>query len=109
MGPKEGAGPDSDGPLEIPQRLPYTKAISRFPNLERSVGAKPTDTDDATTLREATTENSAGFRGDSPSSRSTASSEGTMDLDKINSEPTQAGDSVQSSDAGNVSRTTSVS
>ena len=109
MGPKEGTGPDSDGPLEIPQRFEHSKAVPRFPSLQQYGGVDSLTMAEVATLKESMVDDRAEFRDDSPSSRGTASSEGTIDLDKIDAGSTQAKDILRSSVIWNNDLTTSVS
>ena len=109
MGAKEGAGPDSDGPLEIPQRFEHSKAIPRFPSLERSIEGGPSAMVEAATPMKTMVENWPEFRGGSLSSRGTASIEGTIDPNQIDTRPTQAEDTLRSSVIGNNRPTTPVS
>lgn len=87
---KEGVDADSDGLLEIPQRLEYTRAVPLFSNAIRNPGVEATEEETtAATPQNAGIETCAELSYDSPLSHGTILSEGTVDLDKKVAGPTQ--------------------
>lgn len=93
---KEGVEVDSDGLLEIPQRLEHTRAVPRFSNVTRNPGVEAREAATAATPEKANIETCVELSYDSPLSHSTILSEGTVDLDKNVAEPTKAQETTRS-------------
>lgn len=105
---KEGVDADSDGLLEIPQRIEHSKAVPRFSNATRNPGVEAKEATTAATLKQASIETCAELSYDSPLSHSTGLSEGTIDLEKNVAGPTQAQETTRSGLLGDDPLTISV-
>lgn len=93
---KEGAELDSDGLLEIPQRLEHTRAVPRFSNVTRNPGVAAAEAATAATPGNHTVETCAELSYDSPLSHNTVLSKDTVDLDKNVAELTKAQETIGS-------------